>query len=91
MTTPNKFLLKLLDEFIFFDCAACKRFWLYRDFRTHASNGKCVMDPNAANNIDKLKIRKQVRKLENGEEGFVMKDASAMAFRPTLARHKSLS
>jgi hypothetical protein len=46
----------MLDTEIVYDCNACERFWLFKEYNTHYVKKQCKKDPNAFNHIEKIKL-----------------------------------
>jgi uncharacterized CHY-type Zn-finger protein len=55
MLPTNRIMRYMLDNEIMFDCGACNRFWLFKDFKSHTDKQQCIKDPKAVNHIDKIK------------------------------------
>lgn len=55
MKPTNRLLRIMLETEILFDCDKCKRYWLFREYKQHTERRQCIADPNAPNNIEKIK------------------------------------
>lgn len=57
MKSSNNLLKIMFETEVMFDCSKCKRFWLFKDFAAHTTKKQCILDPNAPNYIDKIKVK----------------------------------
>jgi len=59
-------MIKLLKKVFKFNCLDCKRYWSDEEMLLHKARNLWVVDVNAENTIEKLKIPIEVPKLEQG-------------------------
>ena len=57
--SPNKIMMKCLNEYFMYECNECNLAWPLDTFRTHKLQGKCRPDLQAANNVQQIKSRAQ--------------------------------